>query len=158
MHSFCSRQIEDCPTGGTRPIDGRSTSTKAVLWQKDRHCEPEAWHLVLVKPDAFKGKRKIKDRCKEDTWEVEHQIMTDVPSYEVMDQHRRSHILHQNHLLLIVSEVGIPLCIGIHYAWDRCTSPTPCKPTSTEGEIEMMPQVNIGSAVPQCPASKTSLG
>ena len=27
-------------------------------------------NLVLVKVDAWKGKRKIKDRWKEDTWEV----------------------------------------------------------------------------------------
>ena len=37
-------------------------------------------NLVLVKADAFKGRRKIKDRWEEDTWEVVHQIMTDVPS------------------------------------------------------------------------------
>ena len=43
--------------------------------------------LVLVKADAFKGKRKIKDRWEEDTWEVMCQIATDIPSYEVMDQH-----------------------------------------------------------------------
>ena len=36
--------------------------------------------LVLVKAGAFKGKRKIKDRWEEDTWEVVHQIMTDIPS------------------------------------------------------------------------------
>ena len=49
---------------------------------------------VLVKADAFKGKRKIKDRWEEDTWEVMHQIATDVLYYEVMDQNGRSHILH----------------------------------------------------------------
>ena len=38
--------------------------------------------LVLVKVDAFKGRRKIKDRWEEDTWEVVHQIMTDVPSLQ----------------------------------------------------------------------------
>ena len=110
--------------------------------------------LVLVKADAFKGKRKIKDMWKEYTWEVVHQIT----SYEVMDQHRRSCILHRNQLLLIMSEVGNPLCIGICHAWDRCTSPTQCKSTSTGGETKMMPQENIGSAITQCPASKTSLG
>ena len=47
-------------------------------------------NLVLVKGDAWKGKRKIKDRWEEETWEVVHQIMTDVPSYEVMNQHGRS--------------------------------------------------------------------
>ena len=43
--------------------------------------------LVLVKADAWKGKRKIKDRWEEETWEVVHQITADVPSYEVMNQH-----------------------------------------------------------------------
>ena len=44
-------------------------------------------NLVLVKADAFKGKGKIKDRWEEDTWEVVHQITTDIPipSYEVMN-------------------------------------------------------------------------
>ena len=43
-------------------------------------------NLILVKADPFKGKRKIKDRWEEETWEVVHQIMTDVPSYEVANQ------------------------------------------------------------------------
>ena len=83
--------------------------------------------LVLVKADAFKGKRKIKDRWEEDTWEVVHQIMTDVPSYEMMNQHGKSCLLHWNQLLLIASEVDVPLCIGICHAWDMFTSPKPCK-------------------------------
>ena len=43
-------------------------------------------NLVLVKADAWKGKRKIKDRWDEETWEVSHQIVDDVPFYEVMNQ------------------------------------------------------------------------
>ena len=43
--------------------------------------------LVLVKADAWKGKRKIKDRWEEETCEVVHQITADVPSYEVSNQH-----------------------------------------------------------------------
>ena len=46
--------------------------------------------LVLVKVDAWKGKRKMKDRWEEETWEVVQQIVADVPSYEVMNQHRQS--------------------------------------------------------------------
>ena len=115
-------------------------------------------NLVLVMVDAFKRKRKIRYRWEEETCEVVHQIMTDVPSYEVMDQHRWSWILHQNWLLLIMSEVGIPLCIGVHHAWDRCTSPTPYKPTSKGSEDVMMPQESSGEVVTQCPASKASLG
>ena len=44
-------------------------------------------NLVLVKVDAWKGKRKIKDRWDEETREVSQQITADVPSYEVMDQY-----------------------------------------------------------------------
>ena len=40
-------------------------------------------NLVVVKADAWKGKRKIKDRWDEETWEVSCQIAADVPSYEV---------------------------------------------------------------------------
>ena len=36
-------------------------------------------NLVLVKVDAWKGKRKIKDRWEEETWVVVHQIMADIP-------------------------------------------------------------------------------
>ena len=46
--------------------------------------------LVLVKVDAWKGKRKIKDRWEEETWEVVDQIAADIPSYEVTNQHRWS--------------------------------------------------------------------
>ena len=52
--------------------------------------------LVLVKADAFQGKGKIKDWCKDEPHKVVHQITTDVLSYEVMDQCRQSCILHCN--------------------------------------------------------------
>ena len=47
-------------------------------------------NLALVKVGTFKGKRKIKDRWIEETWEVVHQIMTDIPFYKVIKQHGRS--------------------------------------------------------------------
>ena len=53
-------------------------------------------NLVLVKADAFQGKRKIKDRWEDKPHEVVCQIVTDVPSYEVMDQCRQSHVLYHN--------------------------------------------------------------
>ena len=101
---------------------------------------------------------KIKDRGEEDTWEVVHQITTDIPSYEVTNQRGKSCVLHQNWLLLIASEVGVPLCLGIHHAWDRCTSPTPWKTTSNGGETKMTPQENNGKAVTNQPTRKAYLG
>ena len=113
--------------------------------------------LVLVKVDAWKGKRKIKNRWEEETWEVVHQITADVPSYEVTNQCGWSQVLHQNQLL-ILSEIGIHLCMGSHHTWDRCTSPTPCKTTSIGGEKKRMPQEESGKVVTQQPTSKASLG
>ena len=106
-------------------------------------------NLILVKADTFKGKRKIKDRWEEETWEMVHQIARDIPSYEVTNQHGKSQVLHQNQLLLVVSEVGIPLCMSSHHAWDRSTNPTPCKTTSVRGEVKWMPQENNGKVVTQ---------
>ena len=95
--------------------------------------------LVLVKADTFQGERKIKDRWEDKPHEVVHQIMTDIPSYGVTDQCGQSHIIHYNQLFLVASETGIPLCVGVCQAWDRCTSPTPVKPTPRGSDSKTMP-------------------
>ena len=142
----------------------QAQSTAEAHWQKwyyDRKIGAmnlKPGNLVLVKADAWKGKRKIKDRWDEETWEVSWQIAADVPSYEVKNQHRWSWVLHQNWLLLVVSEVGIPLCMGNHHTQDRCTSPTPCKTTFLGGDEERTPQEKHGKAVTRWPTSKASLG
>ena len=121
-------------------------------WYYDRKIDTvnlKPGDLVLVKADAFKGRRKIMDRWEEDTWEVVHQTMTDIPSYAVMNQNSKSQVLHQNQLLLVASEVGVPLCIGVCHAQDRCNSPTPCKTTSPRGEQKMTSQENNGKEVTQ---------
>ena len=84
--------------------------------------------------------------------------MADVPSYKVMNQHGWSQVLHQNRLLLVASEVGIPLCMGTHHTQDRCTSPTPHKTTPLGGDAGLMPQEQDGKAVTQRPARKASQG
>ena len=134
-----------------REVQAQSTAEACrQKWYYDRkvgtvNLKPD--NLVLVKADAWKGKRKIKDRWDEETWEVSWQITTDVPSYKVTNQHGQSQVLHQNWLLLIASEVGVPMCMGNHHTWNRCTSPTPCKTTSLGGDKEMMPQEQNGKAV-----------
>ena len=115
-------------------------------------------YLVLVKADAFQGKRKIKDRWEDKSHRVVCQIITDIPSCEVMDQHKQSCILNHNWLLLIVSEAGIPFCVGVCQVWDRFTSPTPVKPTPRRSDSEIMPQAEDGLAITQHHARKTSLG
>ena len=149
---------------------------RATLWEVQAQSMAEAhrqkWYynwkisdmdlkpgdLVLVKADTFQGKRMIKDRWEEKPHEVVHQIMTDIPSHEVMDQHGQSCILHYNWLLLTMSQTGIPLCVGVHQAWDKCTSPTPGKPTPKRSGSVNMPWEDSGLAITQHQTRKTSLG
>ena len=97
--------------------EAQAQSTAEAHWQKWYYDQKigtvnlKSGNLVLVKADAFKGKREIREWWEEETSKVVHQIMTNVPSYEVMDQHGWSCILNWNYLLLIMSEVGIP---GVH--------------------------------------------
>ena len=60
------------------------------IWYYDRKIGTvnlKPGDLVLVKVEAWKGKRKVKDRWEEETWEVVHQITADDPSYEVTNQY-----------------------------------------------------------------------
>ena len=93
----------------TRSVDVYITSLRdrlrSVLWEAQAQSTAEAcqqkWYydrkigtvnlrpgnLVLVKVDAWKGKRKIKNRLEEETYEVVCQIMAEVPSYKVTNQY-----------------------------------------------------------------------
>ena len=115
-------------------------------------------NIILVKADTFQGKRKIKDRWEEKPHEVVCQIMTDIPLYEVRDQHGNSCILHCNWLLLIASETGVPLCSGIFQVQGRCTSPTPVKPTPRGSDSKIMPKEDDVLAIAQHQSRKASLG
>ena len=123
--SFCERPIEEHPTGGAGPIDQWSMPTEA--WYYDRKIGAmnlKPGDLLLVKTHAWKGKRKIRDRWDEETWEVSQQNHSWCALlWSDMNQQGWSWVLHQNWLLLIVmSEVGIPLCVGNRHTQDRCTS------------------------------------
>ena len=76
--------------------EAQAQSTTEVCQQKQYYNRKigavnlKPGNLVLVKADAWKGKRKIKDRWDEETWEVSQQIVADMPSYEVTNQHGQS--------------------------------------------------------------------
>ena len=74
--------------------EAQAQSMAEAQWQKWYYnwkigtMELKPGNLVLGKADTFKGKRKIKDRWEDETCEVVHQIITDIPSCEVTDQCR----------------------------------------------------------------------
>ena len=115
-------------------------------------------NLVLVKADAFQGKRKIMDRWEDKLHEVVHQITTDIPLYKVKDQQANSCVLYCNQLLLMASNAGIPLCMGVCQVQDRCISPTPVKPTPRGSDSKTMLQEDDGLVITQHQTRKNSLG
>ena len=114
-------------------------------------------NLVIVKADVFREKRKIKDRWEDKPHKVVHQIVTGILLYKVKDQCGQSHILHHK-WLLVTSETGIPLCVGVHQAQDRCISSTPVNPTPRGSGSKITPWQDSGLAITKHQARKTSLG
>ena len=68
---------------------------------------------VLLKQDAFQGKRKMKDRWGDEEYEVVRQVTPDVPAYEVHNRSGNARVIHQNRLFLVasVSESVTPLSL-----------------------------------------------
>ena len=96
---------------------------------------------VLLKQDAFQGKRKMKDRWGDEEYEVVHQVAPDVPTYEVHDRSGNARVVHQNRLFLVasISEPVTPLSLDtelLEAMSERSTlvEPTPldCKSDSPE--------------------------
>ena len=62
--------------------------------------------IVLMKPDAFEGKRKVKDQWSKVEYVVVCQVTDDIPSYEVQDDGRNVKIIHHNWLFLVTTPKG----------------------------------------------------
>ena len=52
--------------------------------------------MVLMKSDAYQGKRKVKDQCSETEYMVVHQVADGVPTYEVKDKAGSIKTVHHN--------------------------------------------------------------
>ena len=67
--------------------------------------------VILMKLDAFQGKRKVKDRWSEVQCVVTHQVTNDMPAYEVKDVSGNVKVTHHNWLFLVapVGDATTPL-------------------------------------------------
>ena len=108
--SYCSRPLECHPPRGPSPVYGRSLKTEMAPWPENRYHRFEAWWSCL-----YQG--RCHSREQEDHGQMEGQTpqcsVSDVPSYKMKDQQGNSCILHCNGLLLVMSEVGVPLHVGV---------------------------------------------
>ena len=69
--------------------------------------------IVLMKLDAFQGKRKVKDQWSEAEYMVVHQVTDDVPVYEVQDDDRNVKIIHRNLLFLVANPKDDATPLGV---------------------------------------------
>ena len=88
---MCIASVRDRLRSTQQEVQAKSTAEahqkKQYYNRKIGAVNLKPGNLVLVKVNAWKGKRKIKDRWTEESWEVVHQIAADIPSYKVMNQH-----------------------------------------------------------------------
>ena len=84
----------------------------------------EPSNLVLAKADTYRGKRKVKDWLEEEPYEVECQVVEDVPSYLMKNQQMGcSWVLPWNSLSLITPKKGTPsVCL---WGWSGKGVPLP---------------------------------
>ena len=61
--------------------------------------------MVLMKNDAYQGKRKVKDQWSEIEYVVVHQVADGVPAYEVKDEAGNIKTVHCNRLFLVAAPV-----------------------------------------------------
>ena len=99
---------------------------------------------VLLKQDAFQGKRKMKDRWGDEEYKVVRQVTPDVPTYEVRDRSGNARVVHRNRLFLVasISEPVTPLSLDAELSevtseWSTLAELTPLECESDSPE-EMM--------------------
>ena len=70
--------------------------------------------MVLMKNDAYQGKRKVEDWWSETEYVVVHQVTDGVPAYEVKDEVGNVKTVHCNWLLMVAAptEAITPLGVG----------------------------------------------
>ena len=69
-------------------------------------------NIVLMKLDAFQGKRKVKDQWSEAEYLVAHQVTDDVPAYEVRDDGENVKVIHCNQFFLVTTPRGDATPLG----------------------------------------------
>ena len=115
--------------------------------------------VILMKLDAFQGKRKVKDRWSEAEYMVIHQVTNDIPAYKVRDDGRNDKVTHHNRLFLVAPARDDAMPLG------------GSKPVSYEGTIQSalveltpldwnseMPESDVDGVLTWCLASHVPLG
>ena len=88
--------------------------------------------MVLMKNDAYQGKRKVKDWWSETEYVVVRQVADGMPAYEVKDEVGNIKTIHRNRLLLVAipMEAIMPLGAGASISEENVAQSTCVEHTS----------------------------
>ena len=112
--------------------------------------------VVLMKNDAYQGKRKVKDQWSE----TEYVVVADgVPAYEVKDEVGNIKTIHHNWLYLVATpkEAITPLGAGMSISEENVVRSTHAEHTSLEVENDL-PEGSVDGADTLSPARRVPLG
>ena len=157
IHSYCLRPLEGHPPRGPSPVNSRSSKTEMVLWLENRYCRFEAWWSHL-------SQSRCLSREEEDHGQMGGQAswggVSDCDRWPLIwsEEPAGKFMCPTSQLFLVMSEVGVPLCVGVCQVWDRCTSPILVKPTPGVSDSKTTPQEDNGLTITQHQPRKTPLG
>ena len=114
--------------------------------------------IVLMKNDAYQGKRKVKDWWSETEYVVVCQVTDGVPAYEVKDEAGNVKTVHCNRLFLVAAskEAVMPLGTGASISEENVQS-THVEHTSLGVESDS-PEGFMDGADTLSPSSRVPLG
>ena len=115
--------------------------------------------VMLMKADAFQGKRKVKDQWTEVEYVVVYQVADNMPTYKVHDDGGNVKIIHCNWLFLVVTPWGeaTPLGANESLSEEGATRSALAELTPLEWESEA-PESNVDQAATLYLASSILLG
>ena len=115
--------------------------------------------VVLMKNDAYQGKRKVKDWWSETEYVVVCQVADGVPAYEVKDEVENVKTIHHNQLFLVAALMGAitPLGAGASISEENVVRSTRVEHTSL-GVENNSPEGSVDGADTLSPPSRVPLG
>ena len=116
-------------------------------------------NMVLMRNDAYQGKRKVKDQWSETEYVVVHQVADGIPAYEVKDEAGNVKTIHHNRLFLVATpmEAIMPLGAGTSISEENIAQSTLPEHTSFGVESDL-PEGSVDGPDTLSPASRVPLG
>ena len=139
----------NCEAEKQKPYYDQATSTVQLV----------PGNVVLMKNNAYQGKRKVKDQWSETEYVVVRQVADGVPAYEVKDGVGNVKTIHRNQLFLVATpkEAVMPLGAGTPFSEENIVQSTHAEHTSLGVENDL-PEGSVVGADTLSPTSRVPLG